>query len=806
MLSHIATDLHQVYLEEVFTPQLGKPETSTPAKPKSSSDLDNDGDVDSFEKKVRQVVYDVRHIMKVEKVPAEKAFEMRSSKTNYSAEVIKTAKEKLGIKGGSVTSVSEEILSEDDKVGIVVNYKNGTTYRKSVSRDSVQTELQKFRTNPNVSSVERTGYGLAKRDYDGDGKVENPSKEHAGSVHNAIQKATGGVPDGKDTRGKTSKKKLKSYGVSEGFSNWREDLHEIVNADDEIESSNEKQIKEKIVDNYSGKKNKRVVNINPQFNESIENLGGHIVESFELNEEYLNEAVDIATEFFYNCGLNENGVDIVIEELGEQTFAEFVFELSEEYLLSEELKKSQSNVKTSRAPKGTKQYATTAKRVKTQGGTKMSTKDRIGSTIRKDRVKKAVEKAKETQAPSSEKSSEGQKKGIAGRLGSALGFVVKKGREDIKRVQDAAQTARDVASRRGAEAKAVYDAVRERGKNVEQSPQATRARRRATVAAGRAAQAAGKTAVKAAGAAGAAAGEGVKAHKQGKTGAQVAGRAAGTFVRKLTREELQLHEKAESEQQQKLFGLALSVKRGETPRSEASPEVLKIVNTMSEREIRKFAKTPHSEVPKKKVNEEISNPEGVSDRKSPIITQRQKHTVSIQINNKKRQYGIGEDVDSFATDNPILSTLNVRIARLKAQNDPNKAKQLATLITQQQRLELESSRKRLKTQQKPQVQNSSYEPEGELVDERTRYAKETGKHFRTGRPSVEGGDPRVKERNKPPIKHGGSRQEPKSGEKPPSPSEEAKKKGVLSPLEHKVALRRNARQRAADFRMPTTGT
>jgi hypothetical protein len=107
----------------------------------------------------------------------------------------------------------------------------------------------------------------------------------------------------------------------------------------------------------------------------------------------------------------------------------------------------------------------------------------------------------------------------------------------------------------------------------------------------------------------------------------------------------------------------------------------------------------------------------------------------------------------------------------------------------------------------PIVMTAGYNPEGEVVDERTRYAKETGKNVRTGRPSVEGGDPTAKERNKPPVKIGGSKQEPKKrGKKPPSPSEEAKEKGVLSPLEHKVALRRNARQRAADFEMDTRGT
>ena len=40
----------------------------------------------------------------------------------------------------------------------------------------------------------------AEKDYDGDGKIESGSKEHAGAVHNAIQKKKGLKPDGKDTR------------------------------------------------------------------------------------------------------------------------------------------------------------------------------------------------------------------------------------------------------------------------------------------------------------------------------------------------------------------------------------------------------------------------------------------------------------------------------------------------------------------------------------------------------------------------------------------------------------------------------
>ena len=40
----------------------------------------------------------------------------------------------------------------------------------------------------------------ADKDYDGDGKVESGSKEHAGAVHNAIQRKKGLRPDGQDTR------------------------------------------------------------------------------------------------------------------------------------------------------------------------------------------------------------------------------------------------------------------------------------------------------------------------------------------------------------------------------------------------------------------------------------------------------------------------------------------------------------------------------------------------------------------------------------------------------------------------------
>lgn len=55
------------------------------------------------------------------------------------------------------------------------------------------------------------------KDYDGDGKIESGSKEHAGAVHNAIQKKKGLKPDGKDTRKEEVEvEEGASYGLTKG--------------------------------------------------------------------------------------------------------------------------------------------------------------------------------------------------------------------------------------------------------------------------------------------------------------------------------------------------------------------------------------------------------------------------------------------------------------------------------------------------------------------------------------------------------------------------------------------------------------
>ena len=49
----------------------------------------------------------------------------------------------------------------------------------------------------------------------------------------------------------------------------------------------------------------------------------------------INEEVEIASHYFCEMGLNEIGVEILIEELGVEEFVDFVYDISEDYYLTE---------------------------------------------------------------------------------------------------------------------------------------------------------------------------------------------------------------------------------------------------------------------------------------------------------------------------------------------------------------------------------------------------------------------------------------------------------------------------------------
>ena len=113
----------------------------------------------------------------------------------------------------------------------------------------------------------------AKKDYDGDGKIESGAKEYRGAIHNAIQKKKGGKPDGQDTSS-----------VKEEF------LGEVSDEQLNPDSNSEKQIKP------MGKGKTNTVVINPQLGmkEEVEAWVAELVEEgYDLSEFTWDEMTEI---------------------------------------------------------------------------------------------------------------------------------------------------------------------------------------------------------------------------------------------------------------------------------------------------------------------------------------------------------------------------------------------------------------------------------------------------------------------------------------------------------------------------------
>lgn len=94
-------------------------------------------------------------------------------------------------------------------------------------------------------------------DADNDGDVDKDDAKETGMGEFVP------TPDGK--------KKLKTKVQKEGFSNWRTDLIEVVDSEDDEAEIKEKKVKNKI-------------KINPELGEAIEQIGGTIIEMVEIDE------------------------------------------------------------------------------------------------------------------------------------------------------------------------------------------------------------------------------------------------------------------------------------------------------------------------------------------------------------------------------------------------------------------------------------------------------------------------------------------------------------------------------------------
>ena len=65
------------------------------------------------------------------------------------------------------------------------------------------------------------------------------------------------------------------------------------------------------------------------------------------NLNYNQDIVEVATEYFYTYGLNEDGIDILIEKVGLDNFVEFVYDLSEDLTILTEARSAKTRRKDS---------------------------------------------------------------------------------------------------------------------------------------------------------------------------------------------------------------------------------------------------------------------------------------------------------------------------------------------------------------------------------------------------------------------------------------------------------------------------
>ena len=188
------------------------------------------GEGEGSEKRIRQAVYDIRYRARREGIDLRAAYSQYMQNSNLSAPEQAAVRAKLfGKDGGGDKRESYDSLMTDGASNSVASamFKVFVEKAEPVQEDATSEKKYKVRVTdkktgrPYVRYADRSkitelrGKGLdvemtehgdpyegnrAKKDYDGDGKVESSSKEHAGAVHNAIQRAKGGKPDGKDTR------------------------------------------------------------------------------------------------------------------------------------------------------------------------------------------------------------------------------------------------------------------------------------------------------------------------------------------------------------------------------------------------------------------------------------------------------------------------------------------------------------------------------------------------------------------------------------------------------------------------------
>lgn len=93
----------------------------------------------------------------------------------------------------------------------------------------------------------------------------------------------------------TNRRKVRGVAIKkESFSNWRQDLSEVMDTVDAPDDQYQKQIKEKKIQNK--------IKINPDFKEAVEEIGGQLIEMIEVEEGYQEIDREKETKMYRRAG------------------------------------------------------------------------------------------------------------------------------------------------------------------------------------------------------------------------------------------------------------------------------------------------------------------------------------------------------------------------------------------------------------------------------------------------------------------------------------------------------------------------
>ena len=368
-----------------------------------------------------------------------------------------------------------------------------------------------------------------------------------------------------------SKKKMK-----ESFSNWRQDLSEVM---DDIEAK--KEVKEKKVNNK--------ITINPDFKESVENMDGTLLEMVEIDE------MDYVVESVY-------------DELLEEGYEEDDIEEAIEYALTEAKVTFGHDTPTA----GEKKKGNLLKSVGRLARQKLSSKVRGAKTAAKQAVASGVRKVAKGALGVARKMKSGDKKphtaerkpstyrgagaGTKERVGS--GSYTPPTKKKAEKPADPWEGSSTVPQKPKPKPKA------EKPSDPWEGSATTPAKQKPKAATKKAAAPKAKAPA--------------AAPKRKRKASKL-----DSLLTSIRSEEVQIDEKALSKQQQKFMGMVYAVKKGEM--EAPSPEVAKAAAGMTKQQAKDFAKTKHKGLPQ--VKEQMDEPtEPAVDKASEM----QKKKIQVQ--------------------------------------------------------------------------------------------------------------------------------------------------------------------------------